>query len=340
MTNLDVRTQEIIEREYVRDDNPWALGYSGGKDSTAMMKLVFKTLIGLNRKKDVNIVYCDTGVEIPIIKEYVKEVFSEIKIEIAKYELPIRTLIVEPELKDRFFSKVIGHGYPSPTNKFRWCTDRMRIRPIQKAMYTNKYVVLVGVRKGESKERDKIIRENLQNEDYYLRQKDYPGIKIFAPIVNYDIRDVWDTIKSNYAPKSINGEKLELLYREAGNITEESISKDILAGGRFGCWTCTVVRKDKAMNNLINSGYSRLIPLYEFRNWLYDIRDKSDYRCKHRRNGGTGLGPFTLSARELILKRLIDAQNKSKYSLITDEEISYIEGIWNNDKNSNIYSEN
>ncbi len=340
MSSIDILTQEVIAKEYVRDISPWVLGYSGGKDSTAMMKLVFNTLIGIKNRKNVNIVYCDTGVEIPIIREYVKEVFTNIKREIENYELPIKTIVVEPFLKDRFFSKVIGHGYPTPTNKFRWCTDRMRIRPIQKTMYTNKYVVLVGVRKGESKERDRIIAENLHTEQYYLHQKEYPGVKIFAPIINYDISNVWNTIKSDFAPKSINSEKLELLYREAGNITEESISNDILAGGRFGCWTCTVVRKDKAMSNLIKSGYYRLRPLYEFRNWIYEIRDNPEYRCKHRRNGETGLGPFTLEAREIIIDRLLDAQTKSGYTLISDEEISYIKYVWDIDKSNHKYKEN
>lgn len=135
-------------------------------------------------------------------------------------------------------------------------------------------------------------------------------------------------------PESINGKILQKYYTLVKNTNEN------IVGGRFGCWTCTVVRKDKAVMNLIDAGYSELLPLLNFRDWIISIRDIHKYRCKHRRNGQKGLGPFTLEARSLILDKLLVAQSESGYSLISDEELDYINKLWIVDKNSKKYREN
>lgn len=140
---------ELIKNEYLNEQASWYIGFSGGKDSTATVKLVCNSLLKIrNPQKSVNIIYCDTGVEIPIIDQYVINMLNSMKEELLNTNLPIQVKIVEPKLEDRFFSKVIGKGYPTPTNIFRWCTRRLRIYPIQALMKQNKSnVVIVGVRK-------------------------------------------------------------------------------------------------------------------------------------------------------------------------------------------------
>jgi len=344
LTDLDFNTIELIEKEYLNNEIPWSLGFSGGKDSSAMLKLTYNAIAGIkNPNKLINVVYCDTGVEIPIVTSFVKKTFAKLKNEITELNLPININVVEPKLENRFFSKVIGRGYPTPTNKFRWCTDRLRVMPIQ-AMMTNKYqnVVLVGVRKGESVERDKIIKKYNAEEPYYLKQANLSNVKIFAPILDYNVKDVWSIIKSKQMPKSINGKELEAIYRSAGEkqIDFKDYSSIALQKGRFGCWTCTVVRKDKAVQNLIVNGHDSLRPLLKFRNWLFGLRDNEDYRCKRRRNGMKSLGPFTLEARKLILDELLRTQTESGYKLIKNEEIIFIKDQWNLDIKSSKYQEN
>jgi DNA sulfur modification protein DndC len=343
LTTLDYNTIELIEKEYVSNELPWSLGYSGGKDSSAMLKLVYNALNNIKTPlKPINVVYCDTGVEIPIVSEFVKKTFVAFKEELKENNLPINISIVEPSLENRFFSKVIGRGYPTPTNKFRWCTDRLRVLPIQAMMNKNQdNIVLVGVRKGESVERDKVIDNHHTDNPYYLKQANFPNAKIFAPIIDYEVNDIWSIIKSNYLPTSIDGEALELIYQHAGEdqIDFKDFASPSIQKGRFGCWTCTVVRKDKAVNNLISNGYNSLIPLLNFRNWLYELRDNKEYRCNWRRNGAKGPGPFTLEAREIILERLLKAQAESNYELIKDNEIDFIRKQWELDKVSTIYKE-
>ncbi|MBX3009756.1 MAG: phosphoadenosine phosphosulfate reductase family protein [Melioribacteraceae bacterium] len=335
-TNLDFETIELIEREYKKSTLPWSLGYSGGKDSSALLKLTFQAILNTKKKpKTINVVYCDTGVEIPIMSALVDKTLKKIKRESKELELPFNCVKLVPKLNDRYFVKVIGRGYPPPTNIFRWCTDKLRVIPIQTFLQTHskENIVLLGVRKGESFERDKIILKHYLEDVYYFRQNNFSQAKIFSPILNYNEDNVWETILNDSLPKSIDGKKLQKYYTLVKSVNENNI------GGRFGCWTCTVVRKDKAVMNLIDAGYSELIPLLNFRNWLVSIRDIPRNRCKHRRNGQIGLGPFTLVARSKILDKLLLAQSESGLSLISEEELDYILKLWLVDKNSKTYRE-
>jgi len=326
-------TIDSIQHEYLRDSLPWVLAYSGGKDSSALLKLVYLALEGLRTKpKPVTVVYCDTGVEIPIIRSFVIKTLDNLSTEAVENDMPIRTHIVYPPIQDRFFSKVIGRGYPPPTFKFRWCTDVLRIRPIRRFLNSvnEQCIILLGIRKGESIERDRVISRHKTNYNHYFRQSGNKNALIYSPIIEYEVPDIWSVLNEYSSPRSIDTEKLQILYGvlNARNVTNLNSSNVSNAKGRFGCWTCTVVRQDKAIGNLIQDGEESLVPLLEFRNWLVEIRYNTSYRLKIRRNGSRGLGPFTIEVRKEILNRLLEAQGKTPWDLITNEEIEYIQGQW------------
>jgi len=254
----------------------------------------------------------------------------------------MRIEVKYPEIDNSFFCKVIGRGYPTPTNKFRWCTDRLRIRPIQDVFDkgTNRQLVLLGIRDQESVDRSRRIKKYAHNEKYFYKQSNYKNSTIFSPIIDYTEEDVWYTINNFIYPKSINRDQLRYLYsleNKENTINDDTIKSSMK--GRFGCWTCTVVRKDKAIIKLIEMGYTELIPLYDYRNWLMKIRDDEKYRCKYRRNGVTGLGPFTLAARKEMLDELLRTQEKSGMQLISSEQIDHILYLWELDKESDKYKE-
>lgn len=108
------------------------------------------------------------------------------------------------------------------------------------------------------------------------------------------------------------------------------------ASSRFGCWTCTVVEKDRSLQGFVDSGNREYMPLIDFRDWLKEIRNNPTYRSVERRNGQvqfdlTGKhipGPFTIQARQMILKKLLDTQKAYGNELISDEEIDIIKAIW------------
>lgn len=327
-----------IKKEYTASNKPWFIGFSGGKDSSAVITLVFLALTQIkNPQKKVTVVYCDTGVDIPVINEQVIKVLSNLQDEARLLKLPFEVGIVSPNVENKYFSKVIGKGYPTPTNIFRWCTDRLRIDPVKKFLDLvpgDDKTILLGIRKGESKERDKAISIYRTNSDYYLHQKGNSNAHIFAPILNYSTEEVWATIAYNNSPKCIDANVLMSLYKKAnGECPVIRDSRGSPCGkGRFGCWVCTVVRKDKSLTNLVNDGFFQLKPLLDFRNWLIIYRDILENRLPNRRNGRVGMGAFKLSARRKILENLLITQNQSGYNLIDKEQINFIEDCWKSEQ--------
>jgi DNA sulfur modification protein DndC len=332
---LDERAMAAIKAEYKENDKPWFIGYSGGKDSSAVLKLVFNSLAELNSfHKPVKVVYCDTGVEIPTISKYVKRTIRKIRIESEQKRLPFEFVTAKPKLDDRYFVKVIGRGYPPPTNIFRWCTDRLRINPVEKITGNNPdAIILLGVRRGESQKRDRTINKYTTAEKCFLASKGSRG-RIFSPIIDHTTRDVWSTLKHLPLPNSIDHTIIGQIYKDAGaECPVVRDSKGTPCGkGRFGCWTCTVVREDRSVAALVESGYTGLDHLFKFRNWLAKFRDNPRYRCHQRRNGREGLGPLTLKGREKILSELLKTERQSGLRLIEASEIKRIKELWQVDR--------
>ena len=259
-------------------------------------------------------------------------------------ELPINVIIANPKIKDSFFVNVIGKGYPPPTNRFRWCTRRLRIDPVKKAFIQSnnlKKLILIGTRNGESQQRDIILKNNSTDNQYFFHQNNIRDTIIFSPIVNYETADIWSVIQKDYLPNIIDYKKMMGLYNiddfENPIIKKQNFST--YGNSRFGCWTCTVVRKDKAVTSLVKQGYNDLKPLLEFRNWLSIMRDDPCNRCKKRRNGAAGLGPITLKGRGEILEYLLQTQKESGFNLITNYELSEIYKYWNADRISKKFNE-
>lgn len=351
--------EELIDEikfVYQSDDRPWVIGYSGGKDSTTVVELVYKMLLSLpdwQRTKTVYIVSSDTLIENPLIKIYLSKM-NEMLGEAAKRDgLPIKSTMVTPPPDNSFWANVIGRGLPTPrmNGTFRWCTDRLKINPSANYIKTiikeegQEVVVLLGVRKAESIARKRRIEGREIANRLMNRHETIQEAFVYNPIVELTTEDVWDVLlrlDGGKTPWGSNNNELVALYADADS--GECPFAGIHAGGqtqscgnsRFGCWVCTVVKDDKSLNGFIKSGHRELIPLADFRTWLMSIRGEDEYREKKRRNGTVyetktgemGYGPFTWEARQLILKKLIETQKKMNYELITMDELKAIDEIW------------
>jgi DNA sulfur modification protein DndC len=341
---LDERL-EFVAGEYSRSKIPWVIGFSGGKDSSLVVKLLFEGIMRLRRRHTpLHVVYCDTGVEIPIVAGFVRKTLKGIEQQAQNCGIPMTCHLARPKLADRFFVRLIGRGYPPPTNKFRWCTDKLRIRPIQQLMAKiagRANLVVLGVRQSESEERKRVLVRHSTQHKFFYQQSESEGRRLFCPIVDFDSSTVWEGLYHLRRPEAIDVHRLSYLYRQASG--ECPVIRDAQGSpcgqGRFGCWTCTVVRKDRAVQGLVQEGYEALRPLLEFRNWLMSIRDLLEYRCTVRRNGSSGLGPFRLVARKEILRRLLAAERKSGLKLIGAQELAIIRTLWSLDKADPSYLE-
>ena len=133
---VDTIIDEIIDQYMYADETnrPWIIGFSGGKDSTVMLQLVWKAIEQIKQltgivKRDIIVVCNDTMVENPIITEYVNRVLNDIRKAAVEQDMPIQVVQTIPRLEDSFWVNLIGRGYPAPNNAFRWCTERLKIRP-------------------------------------------------------------------------------------------------------------------------------------------------------------------------------------------------------------------
>jgi DNA sulfur modification protein DndC len=314
-------------------DKAWVLGFSGGKDSTAMLKVFVAALRKAKRRSDqISIIYCDTGVENPIIDVYVKDLFRGLKEEFELAQLDISLNILKSLVEERFFVRVIGRGYPPPTNSFRWCTKGLRIKPVARfinELQASGSIVMVGSRLDESEQRRRSI--NKMGGGHWQKQQgvgnDY---QLFLPILHFDLSDVWDSVFMLDFPRAINPQKLEMIYRNASGECPiiKSPEAPACASGRFGCWTCTVVRKDKSAIKMIDAGHSELLPFLEFRNWLSEFRNMKEMRWPMRRNGMRLPGPFSLNGRRIILDRLKNLESVVGHSIIDEEETNEIARLW------------
>ena len=168
---------------------------------------------------------------------------------------------------------------------------------------------------------------------------------MYAPIRDLELEEVWYIINTMESPWGADNSELFQLYSDASADDYECptvvTSKNHKSCGqsRFGCWTCTVVKKDKSMTALIDNGLTWLTPLLNLRNQMVDERNIVENRMPERRNGTKaikGFGPYTPKYRASLLKRLLEAQkmvqeDKSHIELITNQELIAIQTIWYRD---------
>lgn len=349
---------EAIKKEmelvYLHDRRPWMIGYSGGKDSTLLCQLVFEMLESLpeeKRWKPVYIVTSDTMVENPIVKAYMHKMSKAINEASTAKNLNVQAHIIYPEIRQTFWSLVIGLGYPTPEPPgFRWCTERLKINPSNAFTYNTikkdgEIVILLGVRKAESAARSRSITSREIEGKILSPHPQIAKAYVYSPLSEIKNENVWEYLLQGDGKSAWNTDNNYLynLYR-GENLSEEDsvvgqVNKDnmkVTGNSRFGCWICTMVKEDKSLKNFIDHGATELIPLRDFRNWLVELRANPEARDYRRRNGSVyltssgefGRGPFTMEARKEILRRLLRLQVETGFELITLDELKMIDKLW------------
>lgn len=341
---------------YKHDNRPWLIGYSGGKDSTLLVSLVYEAMqrlktTGSIMHKKIFIITSDTMVENPIVKNYMHASSNSINTASERDGLKIEANIIYPEPEQTFWSRVIGLGYPTPEPPgFRWCTERLKINPMNKFVNerieeNGEIIILLGVRKGESLTRMKTItsreiegkllnmHNDIPNAYVYNAITEVPNELVWEFLLKDDCKSPWDT-DMKYLFNLYQGENLSEEQSVLGEVDREKIP--VTGNSRFGCWCCTMVKEDKSLQNFIERGATELIPLRNFRNELLKMRDDPQMRDNKRRNGTVykkadgsfGLGPFTLEARRIILEKLLMLENEIGLELITISELKAIDKMW------------
>lgn len=374
MSSLAEKVQAVLDDlkdVYLKDSRPWIIGLSGGKDSTCVTQLTYQMLKSLTpeeRTKTVYILSADVLVESPHADYRRKQICSLIERQVEIDELPIVVKTLRPTLNDTFWVNLIGRGYPSPNRWFRWCTDRMKIRPMNNFVYSQikengEVVMVLGIRKSESNNRKRTIEKYEISGTKLTQHTEIKGALVYAPISDWDdIKDVRAYLRQTPSPWGDDNNKfLDEYYSRGETDTEFIVDKQSASAGatRMGCWTCTVVPRDWSLEWYIREGNDWLQPLVDYRNWLHEIRDGGKYREVARKNatkkkiyaeilgkefeqeerhGHEIFGPFRIDVRHELLKRLLRLPvehpdlkaglERLDYQLITPEEIQAIVQIW------------
>lgn len=344
---------------YVADAIPWVLGYSGGKDSTATLQLVWMALGALKpseRTKPVHVISTDTLVENPIVAAWVNESLDTMRAAASTAGLPILPHRLTPEINDTFWVNLIGRGYPAPRPKFRWCTERLKIKPSNRFINSivkaaGEAILVLGTRKAESAARLEAMTklEKHRVRDRLSPNASLPNSLVYSPIEDWSNDDVWLFLMQYPNPWGVKNKDLLTMYQGASEDGECPLVVDTTTPScgtsRFGCWVCTMVEQDKSMQAMITNDEEKewMLPLLELRNELGQENDKPlrDFR---RITGAVQLfhdapihGPYKQSARENLLRRVLEVEKwvrehgpkyVRKLQLISVEELREIRRIW------------
>lgn len=359
---IEYIVDEILDQYMYADTSfrPWIIGFSGGKDSTVLLTLVWLALRKIKRdtvtpfqlRRPIYVVCNDTMVENPIIATYVDEVLAQIETKAREEDLPIFVRKTEPKLEDSFWVNVVGKGYPVPNTAFRWCTDKMKIKPtarfiIEQVDECGEAIILIGTRKAESATRARSIKKH---EVYGKRLTNHTILRntyVYAPIKELVLEEVWYIINAIPSPWGFDNSILFNIYKDASADDYEcpTVVTDKSHGScgqsRFGCWVCTVVKDDKSMRSLIKNGREWMKPLYDFRIEIDQERNIIENRMPYRRDGRRAIndmGPYVFSYRAKMLRRLLEVQHDlqkhdPKIKLISDQELIAIQVNWYRDFN-------
>jgi DNA sulfur modification protein DndC len=355
---VDALTAEIREL-YLEDEAPWIVGYSGGKDSTAILQLVWLALEGLpssKRGKPVHVISTDTLVENPIVALWVEHSLTVMRQSAEEKQLPILPHRLVPEITETFWVNLIGRGYPAPRPKFRWCTERLKIKP-SNAFITRiasdggQAILVLGSRKAESAARARNLErhERRRVRERLSPNASLPQTLIYTPIEDWSNDEVWLFLMQYDNPWGYDNKDLLSMYQGASPDGECPLVVDTTTpscgDSRFGCWVCTLVDKDKSMSAMIQNDQEKewMLPLMELRDEL-DVTDDRHLRDFRRMTGKVQLfhdrpipGPYRQEVREHWLRRVLEAQEFLRANgpervrslrLITNDELREIRRIW------------
>jgi len=290
---------EEIRQVYLGDNRPWILGFSGGKDSTCMVQLIWNALSELPPEqlhKKIFIISSDTLVESPKVVEQITTTLDMMEKASKKTHLPVSTNLVRPLIEDTFWVCLLGKGFPAPSNLFRWCTERLKIRNAdrfiqEKASEYGEAIIVLGTRKDESGSRQQLMNLYEIEGSLLSRHSKFAQTYVYTPLRDFVTTDVWNYLLQNPNPWGANNRDLLALYQNA-NSSECPLVVDTstpsCGNSRFGCWVCTVVEDDISLKNTIENGEDWMEPLLELRTELKETQDpakRKEVRSLKRRTG-------------------------------------------------------
>lgn len=319
-------------RAYGQLYDHWAIAFSGGKDSAATLAAVI-FLIRTGRipaPKSLTILMSDTRMELPPLFTTAMKILSEVQ------ALGFTVKIVTPPMDDRFYVYMFGRGVPPPSNTFRWCTPQLKVEPMVAALkalrdeYGKKFLMLTGVRLGESAARDARIqlscgKNNSEcGQGWFQSSTPESVADTLAPLLHWRLCHVWDWL-TGLVPEGLeHGFSTKLIAAVYGQ------DEDLETHARTGCVGCNLASRDFALEAIIKRPqWAQYAPLMELRPLYAELKKPHNRLRKdgtETRKDGTlvsnpcRMGPLTFEARLMGLEKIQDIQARAGVDLINAEE--------------------
>ena len=311
-------TSESLQA-YGRLYQHWAIAYSGGKDSSAVVSVAAYLIASglIPAPRSLTVLYTDTRMELPPLQAAALNLLQEVE------QRNVQTRMVLPTLDDRFFVYMFGRGVPPPKNLFRLCTPQLKVEPMEAALaelrvrYGEKFLMLTGVRVGESVARDQRIalscsKDGAECGQGWFQVKAPEAIAdVLAPCLHWRVCSVWVWLTFHAPRYSFATQMIAEVY---GGDEKEEIQ------ARTGCVGCNLASKDVALDTVLQlAHWHYLAPLKRLRP-LYQELTKPQYRLRkdgtdRRKDGSLAahpmrLGPLTMDARRYGLAQVLDIQEQ------------------------------
>ncbi|MBZ0292497.1 MAG: phosphoadenosine phosphosulfate reductase family protein [Anaerolineae bacterium] len=314
---------------YGQDYKHWSIAYSGGKDSTATVSFVVWAIRSgrVQAPETLTVLYADTRQELPVLNLTALRFLDDLR------QRGIDARVVLPEIDHRFYVYMLGRGVPPPSNTFRWCTERIKIKPMMAALndmhqeHGQRFLQITGVRLGESAVRDQRIAISCTSnkgecgQGWFQQMSSESISDTLAPLVHWRLCFVWDWI---------------YFYDHGFPYLAQVAAAYGDGDARTGCIGCMLASRDVALENMIAED-ATLKPLLEIRPLLEAlkqpksrIRKATPERTKAGRyaKNGQRMGPLTMEARARGLERLLDIQARAGVDLVNAEEEARIRQLW------------
>lgn len=363
--SIDLTVASLLEHgpRYRR----WAIAWSGGKDSTYLLVLLI-WLIRTGRIKapeEITILYADTRMELPplaIAAAHIRREIEGVAEELlADFNCKISVRVVLPLMKDRFFVYIFGRGVPPPSNTMRWCTERMKVKPMEAELERlcgerrDKILMLTGLRLGESAARDDRIALACGKDGgecgqgWYQQTLQTDLVDTLAPILRTRVCHVWAFLRHHAPAQGFDTALIAEAY--GGDEAEEE-------NARTGCTGCPVVAEDRSLKRICRMpGWEYLAPLEQLRRYYWGtLRSRAsrlqkiftmpplvlapkklvrEIRNLRRRDGQAG--PLTFEARRAGLAFVLGVQaqvneaarrlGRPEIDILNPEEVAEIERL-------------
>lgn len=312
-----------------------AVCYSGGKDSTLVTHLLLESLLALRSPPpQAHVLLVDTGVEIPRLALQARTFIAKVAHWAQGHGLPVRCHVLSPDIRESYWFLLLGKGYPAPTPWFRWCVKRLKINPVRRFLngLETEVVVLLGSRREESDSRKRSV-DVRRNGGYWMPFEGVPRARAFLPILDWTAAEVWEFLLKSGPLWGGQYRDLFGLYWDALDecLFRPSDKTFSCNGRRFGCWTCTVVKRDQTMQNLAAAGDDALEKLLAFKEHLREASRSPSRRIGVTRRGKPGPGPLTAETRKQLLESLKALQAEVGLPLISANEEALIRQFWETD---------